>query len=247
MITNSFRNSKPKMTPSNFVSLVEKIDYCLIIFSHEIIEYILNNYKCDIVFLLNDCTGGRYIYKFKYNDKVIAFYNTYVGSCGTGNLIEESHAVLGCTNYIMFGSCGSLDKEKTSNNFIIPNKAYRDEGFSYHYVAASDYINIKNYEILKNIFDKYKYPYVIGGTWTTDAFYRETIEEINERKKAGDIVVEMEIAGAEAVCDYLNINLYTFLASGDVLSDEVYNHDGLHNANHDIDKFFIALKIIENL
>jgi purine-nucleoside phosphorylase len=235
------------MTPKNFITFVEKIDYCLIIFSHEICQHILDCYNCKAVFHLNDCTGEKTIYKFEYKGKIIAFFNTYVGSAGTGNLIEESFELFNCKHYIMFGSCGSLDKDKTNNKFIIPTKAYRDEGMSYHYMEPSDYVDIKNHKVIEKIFKDNNIPYVLGSVWTTDAFYRETIEEIDERKKAGDIAVEMELAGAQAVCNYLGIELYDFLASGDVLSEEEYNHDELHNANHSLDKLEIALKIVENI
>ena len=247
MITNSYRKSEPKMTPKNFVEKIDQIDYCLIIFSNEIFNYVLENYKCELVAHLKDCTGGRDVYKFINNGKTIAFYNTYVGSTSTGNLIEETNALLEIKHYVMFGSCGSLDKEKTTNRFIIPHKAYRDEGMSYHYMEPSDYIDVNNYKIVEEIFKKYNIPYIVGSTWTTDAFYRETIEEIKERKCNGDIVVEMEVAGAQAVCDYLKTNLYNFLAAGDVLSDEEYKHDDLHNANHSLDKLDIALKIIDSI
>jgi purine-nucleoside phosphorylase len=114
-------------------------------------------------------------------------------------------------------------------------------------MEPSDYVDIKNYKVVEKIFKENNIPYVLGGVWTTDAFYRETAEEIEERRKAGDIAVEMELAGAQAVCNYLGIELFDFLASGDVLSDEEYNHDELHNANHSLDKLEIALKIVENI
>jgi uridine phosphorylase len=130
---------------------------------------------------------------------------------------------------------------------VVPTHAYRDEGTSYHYQEASDYIALPNAKKVSSILKELAIPAVEGKTWTTDAFYRETAEEIEERRKAGDIAVEMELAGAQAVCNYLGIELFDFLASGDVLSDEEYNHDELHNANHSLDKLEIALKIVENI
>ena len=49
----------------------------------------------------------------------------------------------GGKNILYFGSCGSLDKSVTSGNVIVPTHAYRDEGTSYHYAPASDFIEIK--------------------------------------------------------------------------------------------------------
>lgn len=57
----------------------------------------------------------------------------------------------------------------------------------------------------------------------------------------------MELAGVQAVCDFHGIELFNFLVTGDVLSEETYNVDGLKEANHNIDKFHIAMNIIEEL
>ena len=90
---------------------------------------------------------------------------------------------------------------------------------------------------------KLKLPYVQGRIWTTDAPYRETKTALAERKKAGCIAVEMEVAGVQAVCDFYGIELYSFLMTGDVLDLDEYKPEGLAYANHSRDKFFTALKI----
>ncbi|MGY0684342.1 hypothetical protein ACW7DJ_06845 [Mammaliicoccus sciuri] len=57
----------------------------------------------------------------------------------------------------------------------------------------------------------------------------------------------MELAGVQAVCDFHGFELFNFLVTGDVLSEETYNVDGLKEANHNIDKFHVAMNIIEEL
>ena len=51
----------------------------------------------------------------------------------------------------------------------------------------------------------------------------------------------------QAVCDFHGIELYDFLVTGDVLDGETYDHDGLDGANHSLDNFFVALKILEKI
>lgn len=68
-----------------------------------------------------------------------------------------------------------------------------------------------------------------------------------KRKEEGCIAVEMEIAGVQSVCDFHDLDLYSFIVTGDVLSEEKYEVGGLHNANHNLDKFFIALKIAKRI
>ena len=57
----------------------------------------------------------------------------------------------------------------------------------------------------------------------------------------------MEIAGVQSVCDFHNLDLYSFIVTGDVLSEEKYEVGGFRNANHGLDKFFVALEIAKRI
>lgn len=81
----------------------------------------------------------------------------------------------------------------------------------------------------------------------TDAIYRETKAKSEARKSEGCIAVEMELAGVQAVCDYYGWNLYDFLVTGDVLDKAVYDISGLANANHNMDKLYIAIEIARRI
>ena len=67
----------------------------------------------------------------------------------------------------------------------------------------------------------------------------------NSEKKDGCLAVEMELAGVQAVCDFHEIELYSFVMTGDVLDGEEYDLEGLEEANHCLDNFIIAVKIAE--
>ena len=187
------------------------------------------------------------IYRFNYEGKTLGFYLTMIGSTMASQFVIETNWITGASKFIMFGSSGSLNKEITSNKYVIPTEAYRDEGMSYHYAPASDYIMIKNHSIVKNILDELQLPNVEGKIWTTDAFLRETKGQVAKRKEEGCIAVEMEIAGVQSVCDFHNLDLYSFIVTGDILSEEKYEVEGLHNANHNLDKLFVALEIAKRL
>jgi hypothetical protein len=57
----------------------------------------------------------------------------------------------------------------------------------------------------------------------------------------------MELAGIQAICDYRDWELYDFLVTGDVLSDDRYVHSQLHDANHNINKLFVALEVAKRI
>lgn len=224
-------------------------DTCLIIFSSKIFYNLKETYYFEKRGEIHAVNGNTNLYTFSYKEKRIGCYLSQIGSTLCSQCMIEASWILGCQNFIMFGSCGSLDAEKTKGKYIIPIEAYRDEGMSYHYAPPTDYIKVRNSHKLAKIFDELCVPYVRGKVWTTDAFFRETVGQIRERKKEGCIAVEMELAGAQAVADFYGFELYAFLEAGDVLSENEYSNNGLRSANHDISKLHIALEaasLIEN-
>ena len=249
MITESF-DSKTKPIPSLEDFYGEQkhiITKCLIIFSKEIHGYILSNFDCEIIGKIHACNGTTNIYKFVYDGEELGFYLTPIGSALASQYCIECNWVVGATKFIMFGSAGSLDRDKTGGKAVIPTEAYRDEGMSYHYAPPKDYILIKNHGKVKSVFEELKIPCVSGRVWTTDAFLMETVGLTEKRKEEGCIAVEMELAGVQSVCDYYGLELYDFLITGDVLSAEEYRPEGLREANHSLDKLFFALEIAKRI
>lgn len=219
------------------------VDKCMIVFSHAIHAYLLKHYDCKEIAQLSVCNGRIPIYCLTYKGQNIAFYLTGIGSAVASSLCYEAHWLTGATTFIMFGSCGSLDGERTRGCFIIPTESYRGEGASHYYAPASDYLPIKNSRRLAEIFESLHAPYVCGRVWTTDSMLRETRGLVEKRKQEGCIAVEMELAGVQAVCDFYGLELFDFLEAGDVLADSGYEIEGLHEANHGIGKALLALEI----
>ena len=218
------------------------LDICLIIFSKDIHTHLLDTYDCEEIGLLTACNGNIVIYKMNYKGTDIAFYLTGIGSAVASSMCYETSWLTGATKFIMFGSCGSLNREKTDGKFIIPTESYRGEGCSYYYAPPSDYIEIKNSAKLSAIFEELAVPYVSGKVWTTDSMLRETVGLVEKRRAEGCIAVEMELAGVQAVCNFYSLELYDFLEAGDVLESSGYEVEGLHAANHNLGKLYIALE-----
>ncbi|MGK0554354.1 nucleoside phosphorylase [Macrococcus capreoli] len=249
MITETFDNkSESIVTMQNFYGDQNHIiDICMIILSKKIYDNILEKYDCVMIAEIHACNGSYPIYKFNHEGSDVGFYLTGIGSTLAAQFCIEANWLTGATQFIMSGSAGSLNKEKTYNKFVIPTESYRDEGMSYHYVEAGDYIKINNSNKVAEIFDSLELPYVLGKVWTTDAMLRETKNNVVRRKNDGCVAVEMELAGVQAVCDFHGFELYAFLATGDVLAENEYNVEGLSDANHNMDKFYIGLEIVKNL
>ena len=85
------------------------------------------------------------------------------------------------------------------------------------------------------ILNRYNFDYIKAPTRTTDAFYRETIDKIKKYQKLGVKTVEMEGASIAAVCNYLNIDYFTFCYAGDNLDSVEWDERSLSGLTN-IDK-----------
>ncbi len=249
MITDSFDNLSPAKINPEIRKERFKCDACIITFSYIIMDYILKYYDVKEIGSYKTVNGIEPVYSLNYNGKVFALYKTILGAPASVGTLEDVTEVVDTKKFVMFGGSGCLDKEIAHGKIMIPNYAYRDEGTSYHYAAPQDYIEMKNYNIVAEFMDSVKLPYIIGKTWTTDAFFRETENNILKRKQEGCISVEMECSAMQAVCNLRGLELYYFLTSGDLLDapewDQRHLPDEYDGTQHDTRHFEIALKLAE--
>lgn len=247
MIIDSFDNkSEAIINPTPSGELIE-VDACIVTFSYIIEKYVLENFDCKQISFIKTVTGLTPIYQINYKEKKFALFKTYVGAPATVGLIEGTLAKIKTNKYIVFGGSGCLDKEIVHGKVMIPTEAYRDEGTSYHYVPASDYIKIKNADIVEKFMKETGIPCVKGKTWTTDAFYRETKNNFKKHKEDGCISVEMECSAVQAMCDFRNLEFYTFFTSGDLLDapkwDKRHLEGEFKGTQHDSTHFDIAIEL----
>lgn len=247
MITDEYDNKSTAIINPVINKNSPIVDVCILTFSNKIEEFVLKNYNCKKIGSIWFATGETPIYQIEYKDKKIAFFKTYVGAPACVGTVEDSLSSIQTTKYVVFGGAGCLNKEIVHGKVMIPTEAYRDEGTSYHYIPNSDYVIIKNANIVTDFMDVNEIPYVKGKTWTTDSFYRETINNFNKHKANGCISVEMECAGLQAMCDFRNLDFYTFFTSGDLLDapkwDARHQGDEIKGTQHDAGHFDIALEL----
>ena len=241
--------SEALITPEVFYGAHEKVaDICIVTFSHAVLEKVLKRYSCKKV--ANSFTANGKIPVYMLEEYGVLFYMSPVGSAVAGTILDEVRCLTGATKFIYFGSCGILDEEKCKDKIIVPSEAYRDEGFSYHFERADNFIKVSKSKELAEILSALQVNYVVGKTWTTDAIYRETLNNKNARKDEGCICVEMECSGLQAVCNYRHLDLYQFFFGGDLLSDSSWSRGTLGTdieKSNQIDCFELALKIAERI
>lgn len=189
---------------------------------------VVEKFKCKNVGYVSCANMERDIYILNYKGVEITFFMAGVGGPWISTDIENLSAS-GVEKFIIFGNCGVLDSTIEDCSIIIPTMAFREDGTSYHYVEASDTIdmNPKYVEDFIQVLNNYNFEYIKGYTWTTDAFYRETKDKIEYFKNKGVKTVEMEGATIAAVCQRKNLEYFTFYYAGDNLDSTDWDERSL--------------------
>ena len=249
-IADSFDESRPLIGPDDLYTKGNISDICIATFSCEVLQDVLKRYDHREEVCAFTANGKIPVYSLLGGEHKILFYMSPIGAAYAGCIMEEVSYLTGATNFIVFGSCGSLDHSMTDGKLIIPTESYRDEGFSYHYQKAGDYMEITNSKKISELFEKLSVPHVCGRSWTTDAIYRETEANAARRKADGCIAVEMESAGLQALCTFKRWELYPFFFASDLVDGEVWQNISLGTAEerrHQINCFETALRLAEVL
>jgi uridine phosphorylase len=132
----------------------------------------------------------------KTNDRVAVLTGFGGGSPMVMELAEEL-SVMGARKMILMTWGGTLQHDLKPGDIVVCNRAIRDEGASHHYLPPAKYIEADSSLVnqLVNALHERDAACSIGTTWTTDAPYRETREEVKQYQAEGVKTVEMESAG----------------------------------------------------
>ena len=216
------------------------------VFSHHLFSALVEFLGGKIIAETHDVDGIWPVYEVFYQGKRFAFYKARLGGPACVGSFEDVIGY-GTKRIILLGNCGVLDRNIKDCGIIIPTRAIRDEGTSYHYAPPADYIDVnrKYREEFKAVCDEFGYPYIEGTTWTTDAFYRETPKKIAARKEMGAVCVEMECASMQAMCDFRDVEFFQFLYAGDNLDHSSWDPRSLSGTVKLDEKQKIALLAFE--
>ena len=115
-------------------------------------------------------------------------------------LVAEELFASGCGLLVSVTSAGQLDSAMTLPCTILVDRALRGEGTSHAYLPPSQYAegNTALLEAVNDALQRSGIAAIRGGTWTTDAPFRETRSAIAAGTAAGLKAVEMEVAGLYA-------------------------------------------------
>ncbi|AIO18578.1 Purine nucleoside phosphorylase DeoD-type [Candidatus Izimaplasma bacterium HR1] len=242
-----FDSKRAMIEPSEQIKeLPEMPKKVVLTFFKKEVDRLYEDCKTTKVHTLRSEMGEHVVYKFMNED--VALFALGVGAPLAAGLFEELIA-LGGRQFLCCCGAGVLIK-KDLGCLVLPNEGVRDEGTSFHYVEPSRTIkaNKNTHEKVKNIMTEMRIDYIVGKTWTTDAFYRETKQKVNQRLYEGCLTVEMEFTALCAVAQYRNVEFAEILYCGDDLSREVW--DGREWREQELmrkDLIFLTKNILERM
>ncbi len=137
------------------------------------------------------------VYAVKKTKGKVAVLTSFGGGSPMVMELAEELAVMGAKKMILMTWGGTLQKDIQPGDIVVCNRAIRDEGASHHYLPSTKYIDA-NGSLVNQLVDAIRSrgaQCIVGTTWTTDAPYRETREEVMCYQAEGVKTVEMESAG----------------------------------------------------
>lgn len=197
---------------------------CIYAFLEEEIDRYAQEVGAECVGEFVSATKTYPVYVMDYKGEKVCLAQAPVGSAPAAQFMDWLIGY-GVEQIISTGTCGVLTNIE-ENAFLVPVRALRDEGASYHYVAPSRYIEmqIEAVSAIEQVLEQLGIPYEEVMTWSTDGFYRETAEKVAYRKEEGCAVVEMECAALAAVAQLRGIVWGQLLFTADSLAD-LENYD----------------------
>jgi len=133
-------------------------------------------------------------------------------------LTLEKLIALGAHRIIVYGWCGSLNETLAIGDILLPTWGVSDEGTSNHYL--SDEIpesHAHTRQLLAEELESQGFTVQAGPVWSTDAPYRESLEQVKLLGKNGVLGVDMEFTALVTAAAFRKVELTAVLLVSDGL------------------------------
>jgi len=137
-------------------------------------------------------------------------------------MVMETLVSWGAGQLVFMGWCGSVAKEVTIGDVVVPLGGIVDEGTSPHYGVAAGEISRPSpilVDRLRDILKAESIGFHEGLVWTTDGAFRETPESVLHYQGRQALAVEMEMSCLFSVAAHLGVEAAGVL----VVSDELFS------------------------
>lgn len=161
------------------------------------------------------------LYELKNTKGKVGIMTSFGGGSPITAELAEEFAAMGVRRMILMTWAGTLQPDLSPGDIIVIDRAIRDEGTSYHYLPPAKYIDADAQladELIMAVRAR-SGKCSRGTTWTTDAPFRETVDEIRQYKSEGVKAVEMESAGLFTIGEVRKIPTVSVVVAMDSLDE----------------------------
>jgi uridine phosphorylase len=160
------------------------------------------------------------VYAVKKSKGKVAVLTSFGGGSPMVMELAEELAAMGVKKMVLMTWGGTLQMDLQPGDIIVCNRAIRDEGASHHYLPPAKYVDADSSLVneLVEAIRKRGGQCSVGTTWTTDAPYRETREEVIQYQAEGVKTVEMESAGLFTVGEVRSVQTASVVIGMDSLA-----------------------------
>lgn len=134
--------------------------------------------------------------------------------------ISDEMIAWGARRVVILSLAGGLQPDLEAGSVVVCDRAIRDEGTSYHYLAPTRDVAASPQLVaqLADAIGAAGTPCSRGATWSTDAPYRETRQEAELFQREGVMTVDMESAGVFAAAQVRQCEAASVFVVGDSLA-----------------------------
>lgn len=218
------------LNPIDWINYIEKMygkkppevsKYCVLSFFRGMYDYVKDNYNPQII---DYPPEDHPIYIFKRKNLEVSYLYPGVGAPYAGAMLEQMIA-LGADYFVFFGGVGTLVREIQRGEVILPTRALRDEGTSFHYQKPSRYSYPSSlvHKYLRRSLKENRISFHDGATWTTDALFRETHQRIKKFRGEGCLCVDMEASALFSIAKFRRKHIGGIFVAGDCVAGEMWD------------------------
>lgn len=189
-----------------------------------ILTFTLPDYRF-LCHLANAAGPPRYVWNCAlqegtWNDQALTLVAPAIGAPYAVAVLEKLIA-LGAAMVLALGWCGSLQTQAPVGTVILPEAAVSGDGTSRYYFPEEDSHSPHPLLLahLQRSLERADLPFCRGRVWTTDAFYRETVDLVRAHQGQGVLGVEMEMAALFAVGRFRRVPIAGLLLVSDELAE----------------------------
>jgi len=193
-----------------------------------ILTFTLPDYRC-LCRLMQPAAPPRYIYNCavregRWEDRAITLMAPALGAPYAVMVLEKLIA-LGARMVLALGWCGSLQPHLAIGDLVLPTTTVSTEGTSRHYPLDGQPPDPDPglARILQNLLETTDARCQEGSVWSTDGFYRETVELVQHYQAQGVLGVDMEMAALFTLGRFRRVPVAGLLVVSDELATLHWN------------------------